>query len=251
MSKYPTNQDRTNEYLSKFNRELVIKKLLGIESPMIFDIGANDGSSILEFKKWWPDSIVHSFEPQKECWPKLESLKAKYPDSLYINNQAVGNQEKKKSVFYTHDVSSGIAGFNKVNFKSNDSISLQKVTNLSHEEKVKYKSSFNRPTEVNVIRLDEYISEHTIHTVDLLKIDTQGYEPEVLDGLGSCLESVRVVLTELMLYDYYDRSLSFSDIEKFLLPCGFQLFDISHISKNPMNGRTDWVDLIYVNKKIT
>jgi hypothetical protein len=86
--------------------------------------------------------------------------------------------------------------------------------------------------------------------VDLLKIDTQGFEPEVLEGTGELLQSVDVVLTELMFYDYYERSLSFSDIEKYLLPAGFTLYDINHIPKNPMNGRTDWVDLIYVNRKV-
>jgi len=53
-----------------------------------------------------------------------------------------------------------------------------------------------------------------------------------------------------MFYDYYERSLSFSDIEAYLLPAGFQLYDISHISKNPMNGRTDWLDVVYINNKI-
>ena len=53
-----------------------------------------------------------------------------------------------------------------------------------------------------------------------------------------------------MFYDLYERKLTFSDIEKYLLPAGFELFDISHISKNPSNGRTDWVDLIYVNQNI-
>jgi len=69
--------------------------------------------------------------------------------------------------------------------------------------------------------------------------------------LGGSLSDVDVVITELMFYDYYERSLSFSDIERFLLPSGFHLYDISHISKNPMNGRTDWVDVIYVNKRIS
>ena len=64
------------------------------------------------------------------------------------------------------------------------------------------------------------------------------------------LSNVKIVITELMFYDYYERSLSFSDIEKFLIPAGFRLFDINHIAKNPMNGRTDWVDVIYVNKQL-
>ena len=84
----------------------------------------------------------------------------------------------------------------------------------------------------------------------MLKIDTQGFEPEVFDGLGSKLSNVNVVLTELLFFDFYERSLSFSDIEHYLLKAGFSIYDISHISKNPMNGRTDWVDVIYVHKRM-
>ena len=92
--------------------------------------------------------------------------------------------------------------------------------------------------------------QQNLKKIDLLKIDTQGFEPEVLEGAGEYLKSTKVVLTELMFYDLYERKLTFSDIEKYLLPAGFELFDISHISKNPANGRTDWVDLIYVNKNM-
>ena len=82
-----------------------------------------------------------------------------------------------------------------------------------------------------------------------MKIDTQGYEPEVIEGFGIDISKVDVVITELMFYDYYERSLSFFDIERFLIPAGFRLYDINHIAKNPMNGRTDWVDVIYVNER--
>jgi hypothetical protein len=103
---------------------------------------------------------------------------------------------------------------------------------------------------VEIIRSDDYMDSSGIEHVDLLKIDTQGYEPEVLEGFGKKLNDVDVVITELMFYDYYERRLSFSDIERFLLPAGFHLYDINHIAKNPMNGRTDWVDVIYVNKRL-
>lgn len=94
------------------------------------------------------------------------------------------------------------------------------------------------------------MNQNNVENVHILKIDTQGFEPEVLEGLGKRLPDIDVVITELMFYDYYNRSLSFSDIEKYLLPSGFQLYDISHISKNPMNGRTDWVDVIYLNNRM-
>ena len=111
-----------------------------------------------------------------------------------------------------------------------------------------YYSKFNHKRKVSTIRLDDYCSKIGINKIDLLKMDTQGSEPEILEGFGNKLKDVAVVISELMFYDYYERRLSFSDIEKYLLPANFMLFDISHISKNPMNGRTDWVDVIYVNK---
>ena len=45
------------------------------------------------------------------------------------------------------------------------------------------------------------------------------------------------------------KKISFYEIEKHLIPYGFKLYDISHISKNPLNGRTDWVDVIYINEE--
>ena len=65
------NEERTLEYLKKFDRESVLKKLVAHQSPIIFDVGANNGSSLVEFKEWWPDSEVHCFEPQVECWDDL------------------------------------------------------------------------------------------------------------------------------------------------------------------------------------
>ena len=67
MVNYKNNQERTEEYLNQFNREKTIKYLIKQDHPVIFDVGANNGSSAIEFKEWWPHSHVHCFEPQDEC----------------------------------------------------------------------------------------------------------------------------------------------------------------------------------------
>ena len=247
MSNYLSNQERTSEYLEKFNREKTLKILLNEKNPIIFDVGANIGTSLDEFKEWWPGSSVHCFEPQKECWDSLDEKALKYKNS-FINKYAVGNNHKKLSTFYSHDISSGISGFNKVNLQSEDSLYLEKVKKSKSNSLEKYEETINHERTVEIHRLDEYLKSKEIEKINLLKIDTQGFEPEVIEGLGDFIKNVDVVITELMFYDYYERSLSFFDIERFLVPAGFQLYDINHISKNPMNGRTDWVDVIYVNK---
>jgi 2-O-methyltransferase len=248
------NVERTAKYLEIFSREKTIKSLVNKVDPVIFDIGANNGSSLDEFKEWWPQSQVHCFEPQDECLPELNESANRLSNEgkVYINHIAAGNKSNETAKFYTHDINSGVSGFNKINMKSRDSLDLNKLEKEGLEKKIEYGNTLNHVREVATLRLDDYISSHDtpIERINLLKIDTQGFEPEVLEGLGEKLNMVDVVLTELMFYDFYERSLSFSDIEKYLLKAHFQLYDISHIAKNPMNGRTDWIDVIYVNKRL-
>ena len=247
-----TNEERTVDYSNNWDTEKTLKLLINKHNPCIFDVGANNGSSINGFKKLWPKSVIHCFEPQSECYESLVETAALYETgSVHINMQAVGNVLSEQAVFYTHDVNSGISGFNKINIESNDSINLRELNEKGDEAKQKYVETLNHNRKVKVIRLDDYIGsiDPNLH-IDFLKIDTQGFEPEVFDGLGDKLSNVNVVLTELLFFDFYERSLSFSDIEVYLLKAGFSLYDISHISKNPMNGRTDWVDIIYVHERV-
>ena len=96
--------------------------------------------------------------------------------------------------------------------------------------------------------LDTFTKQHNIENIDIIKMDVQGAEPEILEHGIETLKNTRIVLTELSLYDLYEKQCSFYDIEKTLIPLGFELYDVAHVSKNPMNGRTDWVDLIYLKK---
>ena len=262
MEKYKTNEERTLECLNNFSRENTLKIIMKKKSPVIFDIGANDGLSFKEFKNWWPKSIIHCFEPQKECWPLLQDRVNSFSkeNKTFINKLAVSSNTQKKVSFFTHNIdselsefNSGLSGFNKINFESSDSINLDRIRKeLSNDDYGvdSYFKDINHERLVDKIRLDDYMKNLGINHIDILKIDTQGHEPEVLSGLGGRLVDVDIVVTELMFYDYYERKLSFSDIENYLLPAGFQLYDISHISKNPMNGRTDWIDVIYINKNL-
>ncbi len=250
MAEYATNQERTAEYLKRFDREKTLKYLIGESRPIILDVGANVGATLTEFKGWWPDAVVHCFEPQQECWESLEQRCSQYgAGEVIINRCAAGASSDDGATFYTHDISSGISGFNRVNLKSQDSIRLNELQGHGAVAVNQYEQTLNHERHVKIIRLDDYLRAAAIPHVSLLKMDTQGYEPEVLEGFGAKLADVDVVITELMFYDYYERSLSFSDIERFLLPAGFRLYDISHIAKNPMNGRTDWIDAIYLNNR--
>ena len=242
----------SKEYLKKFSREKTLKFLIQEESPIIFDIGANNGSSLVEFIEWWPESEIYCFEPQEECWEELEitAQQANKTGKVHINKFAVGSLNDNNADFYTHDLNTGISGLYKLNIESKDSVLLNELR--PDAEKINgYAKTINHHRKVAVKRLDDYISKDTsLEKINLMKLDVQGHEVEALQGMGKALKNVEVIITELNFYDLYVKNLSFSELESCIAPSGFKFYDISHISKNPLNGRTDWVDVIYVNTNL-
>ena len=78
-----------------------------------------------------------------------------------------------------------------------------------------------------------------------MKIDTQGWELEVLRGANEILRQSKVVLTEWIFDDVYGQPPPIHELDKILSDAGFRLCDISHIYKDLKTMRTLWVDLIY------
>lgn len=240
---YTTNKVRTENYFKKFNRIKLLKSLIG-NNPIILDIGANKGQSTEEFLKNFKKPKIHCFEPQDQSINILRK-KFKNNNKVIINQSAIHNL-KKKVKFYYHDFispnTSGLSGLYKLNTKSQDSINLK---NLKKEHKKKYVNQLNKFYILKTSTMKDYIIKNKINNIDLVKIDTQGNEDNILKGFGKYLKKIKIIVLEIMLYDIYSKKLSFFDIEKILRPYGFELYDISHISKNPLNGRTDWVDVVY------
>ena len=87
--------------------------------------------------------------------------------------------------------------------------------------------------------------------IDLLKIDTQGNELNVLKGSKKLLKNIKFIRLELMFYDYYEKSYVFSDIELFLKKFNFKIFNILEVQQNPINYKTDWIEVLFYNTKIS
>lgn len=238
-----TSENRTKQYLELFDKKKVLSFLLGESVGDVVDVGANIGQSCVEFKELWPSARIHCFEPQKECWGAFVNNTSKYKD-VRLNKFGLGADSGERS-FYTHSMTSGQSGFYKINSDSKDSILFN--SEFSEVEKREFLNKCNFERAVEIQRLDDYVEINKINTIDFMKIDTQGYELEVLKGSEKILKKIKLIQLEIMFYDFYEHNLSFRAVEEILHPHGFRLYDISYISKNPMNGRTDWVDVLYVN----
>lgn len=208
----------------------------------IFDIGANKGQSIERFRKIFPNSIIHSFEPNKA---EFEIISKKYQNDkkIIINNIAIGDKIEKKNFFIT--ALSGTSSFNKLN------LNTQWIKKRSSQYNTSIEGYTKKVVEVDVLTLDQYCKNNSIDTIDIVKIDTQGYEDKILGGSSEILKKniVKMIELEVMFDDVYERHLSFSDIEKYLLPYNFRFSAITTANNNLFEGLVFFADVIYINTK--
>lgn len=220
-----------------------IYKLKLKDNPTIIDVGANKGQSIKRFKKIFPMCTIHSFEPN---FLEYKNIKEKFKSdkSININNFALGEKEEIKSFNIT--AKSGNSSFNKINFNTKWLKKRAKQFGVSEKEYTK------SVVDVNVVTLDNYCKNQNISQIDILKIDTQGYEDKVLEGSQKILEKniLSIIEMEIILDNIYDKYLTFSDVEKYLLKNKFRLSGITAANNNIFEGLVFFVDVMYFNTKI-
>jgi len=194
---------------------------------IIFDVGAHTGESTKAFLRVFSKGHIHCFEPAKDSFLMLQQ-KFLNNSRITLNGVAVGSKNAIENFFILGNICSG----NSIIPLTNSKVAKAKV-------------------EVPVLKLDDYCIEKCISNIDILKIDTQGYERECLEGAKELLASggVGLIKLEIMLHDTYSRITSFFLIEEILHPYGYYLHDISWIKKSSRNNCTLVVDAIYAKKR--
>jgi FkbM family methyltransferase len=82
--------------------------------------------------------------------------------------------------------------------------------------------------------------------VSLLKVDVQGYEPQVLAGAARTLARTRALMIEANLVPHYRGELPFWDLHRLLGETyGLALYNISDPFRS-LSGRSLWVDAVYL-----
>lgn len=200
-----------------------------IKNPIIFDVGANEGQSIERFKSIFPKSIIHSFEPIKECYEKIIKIYDK--KNIFINNYALGDKDCER--FFYINKNTYTSSFFKINNKYKELVNSDGI-NMSVKKKIS--------------TIDGYLALHKIKKIDILKIDTQGYELNILKGAKKSLKNkIKFIELELILADYYKKKVKFYEIDKLLSENNFILYDMGNISYDK-NKQLVWFDLLYLKK---
>ena len=207
------------------NEEEILSKIIKNKEPVILDVGANNGASISRFEKLFINPKILSFEPLPEQFRELKKFEN---ENVEIFNFALGDKNEIKNFYVNekHDTSS----FLKIKSGTEWLKKRAKVFNVNEKKFTKSE------IKVKVKKLDDILISKNIEKIDLLKIDTQGYEAEVLAGSIEHIQSNKIknIECELILGSIYEKSLSFYDIEKYLIPNGYKIIFMSS-AVNGMN----------------
>ena len=92
--------------------------------------------------------------------------------------------------------------------------------------------------ESQINTLDRYLEEKDIIKIDILKIDTQGYEEKVIDGSNTSLKKgiikfieLEVIITNNYEFDYFNKFSIFNKLNNL----NYKLVGIDSISYNKNN----------------
>ena len=223
------------------NFDDIYKSKFKEKNPIIFDVGANRGQSIERFIQINKDLKVHAFEPNPD---EYETLIKKFSSNadIYLNN--FGISENQESMNLNVTINSGNSSFYNIK-KNTDWIKIR-----SKQFKTNQDDFIKKIVKVKCDTLDNYCHNNKIEQIDLLKIDTQGFEDKVLSGASNLIQNkkIKFIELEIMLDEVYEKTMSFHDIET-KLQNKYRLYGIDYQGfKNLSEGYMFAVDVLYVKK---
>lgn len=149
--------------------------LMGKDSPVVLDVGANVGNYSHDILECNPSSKVYAFEPHPATYAKLRDNMKNIANDLFKSYNIGVGQEKGSLELFDY-ANKGVS--------SHASLYKDVITDL-HKGEVE-------SCKVDIVTLDDFFSDESIQEVDLLKIDTEGNEYKVLLGAVSFLKDNKI-----------------------------------------------------------
>ncbi len=187
------------ESLSGFDLEEDLIKMIRTETPTCFDIGANHGQTVDFLLQLFKKPDIYAFEPGTSAFNKLK--KRKFPQNIQTYHKALGAENTSKE------------------FINYNQPWLNSFLELEDKRDHYFKGTHVIGTEnIEVITLDLFATENQINRIDYIKLDTQGYDFEVLKGAQQCLRRgmINVLQIELNFVNLYKEQGDPIDIIRYL-----------------------------------
>jgi FkbM family methyltransferase len=213
-----------------------LKNNLDTRFDVLIDVGAHKGETISNFLKNFKIKNIYSFEASKNTYQILKTnvdkVKNIYKETnIEIFNFGIGSSVEKKIFYELPDSNSST--FNLIDQKSSYFKRKKKILSLFFKKKFNIKENY-----VSQIKLSQFIKNKGLIKIDILKIDTEGYELEVIKGLEEKIKIVNFIYFEHHYDNMIKKNYKFSEINEFLSLNGFnKVFKI----KMPLRKSFDYI----------
>jgi FkbM family methyltransferase len=177
---------------SKTNGEQKFLRDIQKDLCVVFDVGSRNYSEFTDV-----ECEVHYFEPVKHFIDELSSQSNKNCTSFF-NNFGLGHENAELYYYPKYE-----SFYNRVN--------SCKVSDEKNKITLRIKTA------------KDYIVEKNVSRIDFLKIDTEGYELNVLKGFGDSLNIVRYIQFEYG-GTYLDSDVKLIEVVDYLKQFGFSDF---------------------------
>lgn len=196
----------------------------------LLDIGANTGQYAMKMRELGYKNRIISFEPLNGAFMVLKENSLK-DDNWIVNNYALGDQNCKTFI--------NVAG---------NSFSSSILNMLPNHIKYAPNSKYVSQQEIDIKKLDTIFNNFCNKKEKvMLKIDTQGYEKNVINGAIESLKTIKIVQLEMSIVQLYENEILFIEMIEYLKKLGFMLFSLENGFSNPATGQLLQVDGIFVN----
>lgn len=196
---------------------LQLLKENGFRPKNIFDVGAYNGDFAKMVASIWSESEIVCFEGLPDKVKLLNQTIAS--NKIKIIEGLVGDRNEKDVKFFKVESATSVLEEN----TSNDfDVGFQKMHTL-----------------------DNCLKEFSLKAPEFLKIDTQGYEYNILKGYENNIKHTEVVLAELNFIDIHKNVKLAYDVISFLHDHHFVIYDICQLHRRPSDKALWQSDFIF------
>jgi FkbM family methyltransferase len=189
----------------------------------VFDIGANVGGMTLAILERFPKATVFAFEPCKSTYDRLKRRVAAspYADRVKAFNHGFYSDDRTAQL----SVTSSDAANSLLRMAPEYREACPHIEELGTED-------------VELRRLDDFVRQHGIQHIDLMKVDVEGAEYEVLSGgRETLLHVVDTVFCELSFVRSPRSQGRYLDVLHLMHECGFAPAELYDIAQGELMGR--------------
>ena len=208
----------------------MLKLLSSYDINIVMDVGANIGQYAKELRNLGYTNRIISFEPLSSAFHQLQKSSSK--DNLWdVYHHALGDKDCKSEI--------NISG----NFNSTSS-SINEM--LPYHQEVAPGSKYIGKEEIEIKTIDTVFNKLCKEKDSVyLKVDTQGFEKNVIDGAKKSLQHISTIQLEMSLVPLYENELLFNQMYDLLFQKDYRLVSLEPGIPDTKTGQLLQVDGIF------